>query len=193
MTTKDAEIAKLKATKASLQDQLQRAHDQLSHEDPDVRARLRTLLSAYFADAGARERLLDAICADTFPMLKADAQMIELRDRALAVARAELTRAGVVAPGVGVHLIAAERRRVIEQEGRTAEHDAMHGDDAMARAAACYATPAADRVYMPAAHHEFPADWPWNWSEWKPCPEDRIRELVKAGQLIAAEIDRLAS
>jgi hypothetical protein len=33
---------------------------------------------------------------------------------------------------------------------------------------------------------------PWGESWWKPTPEDRVRELVKAGALIAAEIDRLA-
>jgi hypothetical protein len=27
--------------------------------------------------------------------------------------------------------------------------------------------------------------------DWKPSPDDRFRELVKAGALIAAEIDRL--
>jgi hypothetical protein len=31
--------------------------------------------------------------------------------------------------------------------------------------------------------------WPWDESWWK--PGDRIRELAKAGALIAAEIDRL--
>lgn len=33
--------------------------------------------------------------------------------------------------------------------------------------------------------------WPWEARFWKPCPDDRARELVKAGALIAAEIDRL--
>ena len=33
--------------------------------------------------------------------------------------------------------------------------------------------------------------WPWNGSYWKPTPDDRIKELTKAGALIAAEIDRL--
>ena len=33
--------------------------------------------------------------------------------------------------------------------------------------------------------------WPWNVVWWKPTPDDRIRELAKAGALIAAEIDRL--
>ena len=33
--------------------------------------------------------------------------------------------------------------------------------------------------------------WPWRPSWWKPTPDDRVRELVKTGALIAAEIDRL--
>ena len=36
-----------------------------------------------------------------------------------------------------------------------------------------------------------PTLWPWALSQWKPTPDDRIRELTKAGALIAAEIDRL--
>jgi hypothetical protein len=33
--------------------------------------------------------------------------------------------------------------------------------------------------------------WPWEASWWKPSQTDRIKELAKAGALIAAEIDRL--
>jgi hypothetical protein len=33
--------------------------------------------------------------------------------------------------------------------------------------------------------------WPWDPKWWKPTPEDRIRELEKAGALIAAAIDSL--
>ena len=36
-----------------------------------------------------------------------------------------------------------------------------------------------------------PPTWPWDESWFKPTPDDRIRELVKAGALILAEIDRL--
>jgi gamma-glutamylcyclotransferase (GGCT)/AIG2-like uncharacterized protein YtfP len=33
--------------------------------------------------------------------------------------------------------------------------------------------------------------WPWDESAFKPSPDNRIKELTKAGALIAAEIDRL--
>ncbi len=89
----------------------------------------------------------------------------------------------------GAELIAAERSRQIEAEGWSPEHDAEHCDDDLALAAACYATPynfrdPHGRTGVP------PQLWPWGRSDWKPTA-DRIRELVKAGALIAAEIDRL--
>ncbi|MBK5248105.1 MAG: hypothetical protein JJE50_01525 [Actinomycetales bacterium] len=85
----------------------------------------------------------------------------------------------------GVELIAAERRRQVEAEGWTVDHDAAHGPDDLALAAVCYAMPerVRGRDILPA--------WPWTPAYWKPTPDDRVRELVKAGALIAAEIDRL--
>jgi hypothetical protein len=35
-----------------------------------------------------------------------------------------------------------------------------------------------------------PSSWPWDYDWWKPS-DDPIRNLTKAGALIAAEIDRL--
>lgn len=84
--------------------------------------------------------------------------------------------------------IAAERQRQIEAEGWTPEHDDAHTDGELADAAACYAlTP---RVLNAAAMTEIHDRlWPWNSSWWKPT--DRRRDLVKAGALIVAEIERL--
>jgi len=87
----------------------------------------------------------------------------------------------------GVSLIAVERQRQIDVEGYTAEHDARE-DGALALAAACYATP---ERYRRLHSDGIPTLWPWNISFWRPTPNDRVRELVKAGALIAAEIDRL--
>ena len=82
----------------------------------------------------------------------------------------------------GIALIAAERQRQVESEGWTAEHDDEHSDGSLARAGACYA--------MVRPNMEIPFYWPWDPSWWKPSP-DPIRNLAKAGALIAAEIDRL--
>lgn len=128
----------------------------------------------------------------------------------------------VAATSSGAQRIAAERKRQVEVEGWTDEHDDEHDAGEMARAARLYlqaAVYAADgprssaavwryyerqgmpededfrrMVENPARHaygwDEAPNDWPWDRSWWKPSP-DPIRNLVKAGALIAAEIDRL--
>lgn len=86
----------------------------------------------------------------------------------------------------GIELIAEERQRQIEKEGWTAEHDAEHKEGEMAIAAACYAYPNYDEDW----EIQSQLKWPWENHWWKPSG-DRKRDLVKAGALIAAEIDRL--
>lgn len=90
----------------------------------------------------------------------------------------------------GIELIADERRRQIEVEGWTEEYDlAANNNIQLVDAAFCYLIPEDHRDT--AGEHDVPAAWPWEWKWWKPTPDDRIRELTKAGALIAAEIDRL--
>ena len=91
----------------------------------------------------------------------------------------------------GIERIAAERQRQIEQEGWTPKHDDEHNDESLASAAAAYAIAGVYRSAYGEDTSEPPSDWPWDDSWWKPLPDNRIRELEKAGALIAAEIDRL--
>lgn len=84
----------------------------------------------------------------------------------------------------GVELITRERQRQIEVEGWSYQHDDQHTQCQLAQAAACYAWPPMRPPFVKKA-------WPWDRVYWKPTPENRIRELIKAGALIAAEIDRL--
>lgn len=88
----------------------------------------------------------------------------------------------------GVSLIAEERQRQIEEEGWNEKHDDYQVEEELAFAAATYATPNGSRVYL---HSGKPNTWLWEKEWWKPTPDNRIKELVKAGALIAAEIDRL--
>ena len=88
----------------------------------------------------------------------------------------------------GAELIAAERKRQVEQDGSTAEHDDRWAAGQMANAAASYAT--TERIRDGSSIFD-PSVWPWPANWWKPTPTNRVRELVKAGALIAAEIDRL--
>ena len=86
----------------------------------------------------------------------------------------------------GADLIREERRRQIEQEGYNDLHDRHHTPQILCRAAIGYAL------------HEDPSKlvadaaanlWPWSKEFWK--PKDQLRNLVRAGALIAAAIDRL--
>lgn len=92
------------------------------------------------------------------------------------------------APQSGAEMIAAERKRQVDVEGWTPEHDDRHRDHEMLAAAYSYIRKAwaSPRVEMRVP----PSSWPWEASWWKPSA-DPIRNLIKAGALIAAEIDRL--
>lgn len=90
----------------------------------------------------------------------------------------------------GAELIAQERQRQIEVERFDKYHDEDHDSQELAFAAVTYAMPfeetGSGKSKIKRIHF-----WPWEPRWWKPTPNDRIRELVKAGALIAAEIDRL--
>lgn len=82
--------------------------------------------------------------------------------------------------------VLAERQRQISVEGWTPEHDDFGADGpALAVAAGCYA------LFTDAYpnYGEPPPQWLWAASWWKPSTPRR--DLVKAGALILAEIERL--
>jgi hypothetical protein len=101
--------------------------------------------------------------------------------------------------GNGAQRIAMERIRQRREEGWDAEHDKGHGDE-LAKAGSIYAAPRRNTVPVampdlsgrgPEPLADIPVGWPWAPEWWKPTPDDRIRELEKAGALIAAAIDAL--
>lgn len=87
--------------------------------------------------------------------------------------------------------IIKERLRQVEDEGYTAARDDLHVNGELATAAACYAAMAGfndgNRDHYPPGSPMI--QWPWDHDLWKPT--DRRRDLVKAGALILAEIERL--
>lgn len=99
----------------------------------------------------------------------------------------------------GVDVIAKERERQKNVEGWTSEHDDEHVNGELAQAAACYAHNYFDyrldftKPVVVDPDNLWPSEWDKSW--YKPAKdcsiESRIRELSKAGALIAAEIDRL--
>jgi len=90
----------------------------------------------------------------------------------------------------GAELIAAERKRQIEEEGWDEQHDDQWAIDALAEAGACYALAAHYRDDLASAD-AVPVLFRLGPEWWKPTPTDRVKELVKAGALIAAEIDQI--
>ncbi len=82
-----------------------------------------------------------------------------------------------------------ERRRQKEVEGWTAQHDDMHSTGDLAAASACYALAAADQANWPKRTFRRPEFWPFATAWWK--PRTQRENLVRAGALILAEIDRL--
>lgn len=110
----------------------------------------------------------------------------------------------------GTELIAEERLRQIEKEGWSAEHDEQHLEGQLSLAAALYASPIPlfARVEKDGGGVEVYDPWPWHdtvnydryndggvniqvpaWDKRK--THNRLRRLVIAGALVAAEIDRI--
>ena len=87
----------------------------------------------------------------------------------------------------GIHLITDERERQINEELWDSGHDDEHDEEEIAFAAVCYAMPTSARKMN--SNGDAPYYWPWDSYYWK--PSNRIRDLVKAAALIAAEIDRI--
>lgn len=90
----------------------------------------------------------------------------------------------------GIELITTERARQIESEGWTAEHDDVHNQGQLVKAAIVYAAHGGGSLDTGGN------DWPWenSWLKMElhlPNFDRRIKLLTKAGALIAAEIDRV--
>jgi hypothetical protein len=120
-----------------------------------------------------------------------DYDTMPLRDVARLYAKYEALHAAQ--PSAAARDVIAERRRQVDQEGYAPEHDEEHKCGEIAAYAAFFALPPDARAW-PATETGYgdtfgeaivPHDWPI------PKDGDRRRELVKAGALILAEIERL--
>jgi hypothetical protein len=97
----------------------------------------------------------------------------------------------------GAMLMMQERRRQLDELSYSAEHDDRHDCGELILAAACYQQHAFGiisetlvNIIEETYEDGVPLGWPWDGVHWKPS-DDPIRNLIKAGALIAAEIDRL--
>ena len=104
----------------------------------------------------------------------------------------------------GAKLIAAERQRQQAIEGYSEKRDEQYHNRELSRAALGYLNHYVARGWTFANELEMPGivdgpatyrgesvpdSWPWGDEYWK--PKDPINDLIRAGALIAAEIDRL--
>ena len=103
--------------------------------------------------------------------------------------------------------VVSERKRQMDIESWSYDHDDLHVEGELATAAACYIRPDLRQVKPIQGGNDISDPWPWyeyadvsggrgdcpvhgqQKAWWKPT--DRRRDLVKAGALIIAEIERL--
>jgi hypothetical protein len=81
--------------------------------------------------------------------------------------------------------VIAERKRQVEKEKWSIGHDDEHDRGELAMAASCYARSSCRY----AGKTKPPPEWCWDSKWWKPTTPRR--DLIKAGALILAEIERL--
>ncbi|HAW0941999.1 TPA: ead/Ea22-like family protein [Escherichia coli] len=96
---------------------------------------------------------------------------------------AEVRAQGVKSLSNAVQSVIAERQRHQSVEGWTPEHDDQYSKSQLLWASSCYV--------LNAIHpfNRIPFGWPWTPEWWKPT--NPRRDLVKAGALILAEIERI--
>ncbi|MGC3375245.1 AAA family ATPase [Pseudomonas aeruginosa] len=150
-------------------------------------------------DAAAQAAALEAETAQA-PSAEAIAngeqainELRQARDRQQAKVQSLMEAFNAAAPGNSVPQawldVQAERRRQIEAEGWTPEHDDEHSRGQMARAAACYALAGSSAPNDGTAALLVSLAWPWDEQWWK--PSTARRDMVKACALALAEIERL--
>ncbi len=107
----------------------------------------------------------------------------------LAAGTDEALRVAIV-PSKAAQDVFEERRRQVDVEGWTPKHDDEHARGELLDAALCYVQRRSDaRIFSRPVEPTAPARWPWELSWWK--PKDERHDLVKAGALILAELERL--
>lgn len=188
-----AVIAQLRQHKNDYMDSGQETYRALQNEIREREAeiaRLDGLVSVRTAErdaALARVAELDQALAEKDPFGAKLNRISEKLERCDALLAARAAQAGQV-PQAWLD-VQAERRRQVEAEGWTPEHDDEHSHGQMARAAACYALAGSSAPNDGTAALLVSLAWPWDEQWWKPT--STRRDLVKACALALAEIERL--
>ena len=128
--------------------------------------------ACYYGWESAMERIYSEVIPEELPETPAT-------DAFLAEVRAQ----GVGSLSNAVQSVIAERQRQQSAEGWTPEHDDQYSKSQLLWASSCYVL----NTIQP--FNRIPLDWPWAPEWWKPT--NPRRDLVKAGALILAEIERI--
>ncbi|HHL7518980.1 TPA: ead/Ea22-like family protein [Klebsiella pneumoniae] len=139
-------------------------------ENDEVRQRLANAEHQLYMAELAKHNLKASRKSQFRKRRAAEKRIAELESRTATVAAAD---------------VLAERKRQVSAEGWTPGHDDEYEHGELADAAGCYAL--SSELFDCAG--EPPRPWPWPDEWWKPT--NRRRDLVKAGALILAEIERL--
>ncbi|TEP53295.1 hypothetical protein IPC72_31235 [Pseudomonas aeruginosa] len=178
-----AELA-LDEMRQALHELLAAAPTQAQHSVPE---KVRTLLSRAQCEIEHLAECLENVCEDE--------EDFDVREDVAdgRVVAADIAHMLAAAPDKEVPQawldVQAERRRQVEAEGWTPEHDDAHSHGQMARAAACYALAGSSAPNDGTAALLVSLAWPWDEQWWK--PSTARRDLVKACALALAEIERL--
>ena len=149
-------------------------------ENDEVRQRLANAEHQLYMAELAKHNLKASRKAQFRKRRTAEKRIAELESRTVSAAAAD---------------VLAERQRQVTAEGWSSKHDDQYKNTELAFAASCYAFHAAAASWdleddgIPYDSHPVPKQWPWDPSWWKPT--DARRDLVKAGALILAEIERI--
>ncbi|AAT38396.1 gp37 [Burkholderia phage BcepC6B] len=130
-------------------------------------------VTAHWKNGDEEKRLTHADWTSALEMYKPHVEITERIERDTAPVLTDAARD-----------VLAERRRQVDVEGFTPEHDDQYGDGALSAAAGSYALHAFDR-----RADLTPAWWPWVRAWWKPGTPRQM--LVKAGALILAAIEQI--
>ena len=87
---------------------------------------------------------------------------------------------------IGGYLIQKERERQIEEEGFDSKHDNQHSFKELIAAAISYC---AINLNIDGSKELSESIWPWDKKWYK--PKNTLRDLTRAGALIAAAIDKI--
>ena len=140
--------------------------------------------NVHYADAAEME--IAALRQRIAELEESNAQIIQSRDHYKRMTEEGLKRLAEsrTVTAAAADLL-AERQRQISAEGWAPEHDDEHCNGELAMAAVCYI----NETGTVNRNGGKPWGWPWAALWWK--PDTRRRNMVKAGALILAEIERL--